>query len=305
MGKRTAVSTTPVATTPMSDEERIEVIRALHVNHKETDDCFSLFDRLVARSRQLPEPRCLMLIGDTGLGKSTILRKYRDKRPSTLEDNCIIRPILYVSLPVKATILATATAMLDALETPGSEKGTQISRTKRVEQQLRIQRVEIVLVDETQHVVEASGEKTLYKVGDFFKDLAKKTGIPFVLAGMPSTRGMALGNPQLLRLTNIREIRPYSWRSDPEFVAFRKFLAAIDTRLPFEERSKLGEADLSREIFVSTDGVMSNVMDLVREAAISAVIAGHTKIEREDLWAAFDATLVGKNQAGHNPFSVD
>lgn len=286
----------------MTDEQRMIQVGKLYVERNVASAIFSTIDNLRERAKVLPEPSSLMVIGGTGMGKTTLLKTYLARNPQSLVENSIVRPVVYVSLPVKTTIRGAATALLQALEVPGADKGTLGDRTHLIERHLKIQKVEVVLVDETQHVVEASGEKNLPKVGDFFKDLSKKARVPFVLTGMPETKAIFEGNKQLKRLCRLENVGPFTAETNEEFLAFRRFLVSVDKELPFGGTSRFGDPDMARRIFVATEGKICHVMSLIREAAMLAIEGGSERVQFEHLQQAFDSQLDSIVAIKHNPF---
>jgi len=286
----------------LTDDERLDLVGKLYVDRNIATAIFTIIDRMRKRAKVLDEPKSLMLIGDSGMGKTTLLKTYLARNPSSMVNNCIVRPVLYVSIPVKTTMNGAATALLRALEVPGAGKGVLVDRTHLVIKQLEIQKVDVVLVDETQHVVEASGPTTLPRVGDFFKDISKKAKVPFVLTGMPNTTRIFDENPQLKRLCRLENIGPFTAKTDEEFMAFRRFLTAVDKQLPFTNIARLSDPQLARLIFVATQGKICNVMTLIREASILAIENGHDPVTDEHLMQAFDNELDSIVPVANNPF---
>lgn len=282
--------------------ERLALVGSLYVKRDVAGEIFGEIDHMRRRAKVLTEPKSLMLIGDTGMGKTTLLKEYLAKNLASLVDNCIVRPVVYVSIPVNTTIRGAATELLRVMEVPGYDKGTLVDRTHLIETQLGVQKVEVVLVDETQHVVEASGSKSLPKVGDFFKDLSKKARVPFVLTGMPATKEVVSQNDQLKRMCRLKNIGPFTAASDDEFMSFRRFLAEVDRQLPFNELARLGDPDMSRLIFAATQGKICHVMTLVREAAMLAIEDGSGMVRMDDLRQAFNSQLDSVVPIDNNPF---
>ena len=286
----------------MTDAERMALVGNLYVERDIATEIFVQLDRMRSRAKISPEPKSLMLIGETGMGKTTLLKTYLERNPTTMVENCIVRPVVYVSLPVKTTIRGAAMELLKAMEVPGAGKGTLVDRTHLIEKQLSGQQVEIVLVDETQHVVEASGEKNLPKVGDFFKDLSKKSKVPFVLAGMPNTTTIFEENEQLKRLCRLSNIGPFTSGSSEEFLSFRRFLVSVDKQLPFEKSARFGDCDPARLIYAATEGKICHVMTLIREAAILAIADGSETVQLDHLRQAFESELDSIVGIKNNPF---
>lgn len=286
----------------LTDGERLDIIRKLYVERNMVSEILTKINHVRERAKVIDEPKSLVLTGDTGMGKTTLLKAYLEEHPMSFVDNCMVRPVVYTSLPVKTNINGAATELLRAMEVSEATKGTFKDRTHLITTQLNLQKVEVVLVDETQHVVEASGDRTLYKVGDFFKDISKKTKVPFVLTGMPNTRQILTENPQLRRLCRCVTVGPFSCDTKEDALVFRRFLKNVDAQLPFVEWSRFGDPDPAGLIFLATEGKICHVMALIREAAILAIEDGSASISNDHLMQAFDSELDSVVLAKNNPF---
>ncbi|WP_275552351.1 TniB family NTP-binding protein [Microvirga brassicacearum] len=134
----------------------------------------------------------------------------------------------------------------------------------RARVQLRLQKVEVILIDEFHHVVEASGERTLNKVGDWLKQQSKRTNIPLVLTGLPHSASVLEINKQFARICPYRFSRAsFDWQDSDRRRAFRLFLAQLDAELPFDDWSCLGDTDKARRIYLASDRHLGNLMLLV------------------------------------------
>ena len=287
-------------------DERKAIVGALYVPRDVTEEIREQIDTCREDARSLPEPTCVLVTGDSGTGKSSLLRSYLEAHPPRRVEGIMRRPVLMVELPVKATMLDAATAMLRAMEDPGAEKGTLDNRSHRVRTQLKLQGVEVVLIDEFQHIVEASGDRTLNKVGDWLKQQSKQTGIPFVLVGLSHSASVVDVNPQFGRICPYRfSLGPFRWDEQPNRVAFRRFLAELDSQLPFDELSRIADPDTARRLFLASDGSVSRLMLLIRKAAFYAIERDAPRIETVDLAAAYRRVIEPLSHLDHNPFEDD
>jgi hypothetical protein len=288
--------------TSLSKAEKKLVVKNLYADRSEADGYYELFDEIREDSKDLPEPTCIMITGGTGVGKTTILKQYADKYPCKIVEGTYHRPVLYVSLKVCTTITTAASEILRQLETPGHDKGSRSHLMTLAQKQLELQKVELALVDECQSIVEASGEKTLYKVGDLFKDLAKRTHIPFVLSGMPSLRQVLDSNPQLKGICTPYELGPFEWNTDDKRLRFRKFLKDIGEQLPLPCHARFGDLDLAGRFFLASKGNPRIVMILIRKAALRAIARDSNRIEMTDLADIFKKFIQPKTKNLGNPF---
>ncbi len=181
--------------------------------------------------------------------------------------------------------------------------GTLEKKSERVRIQMKLQQVEVVLVDEFQHIVEASGERTLNKVGDWLKQQAKMTGIPFVLSGLPNSKVVVDVNAQFARICPYRyHLGPFMWDDQASRKAFRMFIAEVDKQMPFNALSRLADIDLAKKLYDASEGSVGRLMLLIRKAAMGAIDRGAECIELGDLAFAFDRILAPLSPLDENPF---
>jgi len=70
------------------------------------------------------EPPCLLLVGPTGAGKSTLVGAYTRDYPAVLTEAGTTYPVVRATIPSPATIKALAIALLAALGDPRAASGT-------------------------------------------------------------------------------------------------------------------------------------------------------------------------------------
>ena len=127
----------------------------------------------------------LLVLGESGTGKSSlcfwITQKYQRL---SLPDREIL-PVLYVAVPPAATIASMVEVILERLGDPSPTTGTASAKTARSVLLCRACRVELILLDEAQHIHDRGLATTHYMVGDWLKSLIDQIGIPTVFLGLP------------------------------------------------------------------------------------------------------------------------
>ncbi|CUW40084.1 conserved protein of unknown function(containing P-loop containing nucleoside triphosphate hydrolases domain,14-296) [Magnetospirillum sp. XM-1] len=299
--RQTDIATTDWSKVPARDRKMI--VGSVYVHRDLGNAIRAQIDENRESAPLFPEPHCILLTGESGSGKSSLLKSYLAANPPSRIDGVLRQPVLLLELPVKANMLGAATVMLRALNDPGSEIGTLEKKSERVRIQLKLQKVEVVFVDEFQHIVESSGERTLNKVGDWLKQQAKMTGIPFVLSGLPNSSVIVDVNAQFARICPYRyHLGPFKWDDQANRKAFRLFLAEVDKQLPFDMLTRLADVDLAQKLHLASEGSVGRLMLLIRKAAMCAIDRGAACVEMEDLAFAFDRILAPLSPLDENPF---
>ena len=289
----------------LGSEERLDLVKNLYVERDVSKKINEIIESAQADSKVLPDPSNWLIVGDTGYGKTTEFERYMNRFPEYEEGGINIQPVVYVMLDEETTIKDVATLLLEALGDPSPEKGTRSERARRVRKLLKTKRVKIVLIDEFQHVVEASGDKSLPKVADFFKTTSKKAKVPFILTGMPGSLELLKLNRQLHGISNKYEIGSYDFLDNADRDRFRSFLTEVDLRLPFPEHSRLSDLDCARKLLYASGGNLRLLMNLIRQAAAHAIDCDHIRLEMVDLQYGFDKEIKYKRHDIVNPFDDD
>ena len=298
------MTTTPTHTfwSEISIDEKLIVIRDFYIYRDKTELIRRTIDECRRRRRFIPEPHCVLITGDTGTGKTSLLKQYLAENDPSRVHGVVNRPVVYMELPTRTTIRGAVTRLLRALGDPGADRGNQEARQYRAEILLKNENVEAVLIDEFQHIVEGKGRPTLNDVGNTLKQLSKASRVPFILAGMPDSIEVVNTNRQFGAICKFRYVMgPFVWDDGPGTTEFRQFLVNIDMALPFDNRSDLAGQKMAKRLFDSTMGNLRDLTFLIRIAAERAVSRNAPCIEMMDLAMAYTSEQATSNLPS-NPF---
>jgi len=253
------------------------------------------------------EPPCLLVIGQTGVGKSTLLTAYARSAPPCRTGEGLRQPIVQATILPPATVKSLAATLLHALGDPAAGKGTTDSMTRRLVHFFGHCGVQLLILDELQHFVDRDSQKVLWTVSNWLKTLIKETRVACVLVGLADEADqVVMANPQLARLFgDPLELTPFAWdETHPATIAeFRALLQEIERLLPLNEESHLTQLDIAQRCFVACDGVLGYLMALMRRATALALQQGCEHLDAPLLATAFDQRLGGTRRALPNPFA--
>jgi hypothetical protein len=169
--------------------------------------------------------------------------------------------------------------------------------------------VELVALDEFQHLIDSRTNHILRQVSDWLKSLIKKSGKPFLVVGIEGMVETILdANPQLRRLFAVREkLEPFVWDASDigtckEFSRFVRYAEKAAGRRLTGELSRM---DMLYRVHYATDGVVGNVMNLIFNATISAVEQGRECIDLPVISHTFQNRLAKHLRGKVDPFAVD
>ena len=270
--------------------------------HEDIKECQEL-------SKIAGEPQCMSLEGPTGAGKTTLIKDYARQFPRYETRTGTRIPIFYLETPSPVTVKGLAQKMLEELGDPAAHKGNQPALNSRLIHFIKGCAVELVILDDFQHLIDSETEKILAKVSNWLKVLIKETGVPFLVIGIEGKVEVILkANSQLSRLFAVREtLTSFQWDlANPDTIQeFADFIRAteevVGLALPWQSDS---DVDLLYRLYYATDGVIANIMNLMRGAGRLARKQGVDRLEMEVLTTVFDKRLAKHLGKSINPFHV-
>jgi hypothetical protein len=257
-------------------------------------------------SQLASEPQCMSLEGVTGAGKSTLMRDYVALFPRIEETDGTRIPVFYAETPSPVTVKGMAATMLAHLGDPAAHRGTVWSMNFRLIRLMIACQVELVILDDFHHLIDKKTNRILEQVSDWLKVLIKETGIPFLVVGIAGKVECILeANAQLSRLFAVRETLE-SFCCDPadetSVQEFARFVHYAEQTIAIPLPETLPRLELLYRLHYATDGVIGNLMNLLRYAALLSRRQRKTGVDLATLAAAFDKRLAKHLKGRPNPF---
>lgn len=257
-------------------------------------------------SRLAGEPQCLTLEGQTGAGKSTLLEDYAAQFPRTETATGSRLRVLYAAIPSPASPRTLAGTMLDKLGDPAAFSGTLAMLNERLVTLMKTSCVELVILDDFHHLLNVDTPIKRAQISDWLKVLIKRTGVPFLVVSVPGkVKEVLSSNPQLSRLFAIREkLLPFAWDlGDPRTTReFHKFIEYAEAAIGLPLNTGLERIDLLHRLWYATNGVVANIMNLLRYAQQTTLENGGDRITLDILSQAYARRLQEFMNGRTNPF---
>jgi Bacterial TniB protein. len=291
--------------TELSNEERIRAVERMQLTYPRLTEVLKKMAYCHQHSKISVEPRCMLVTGWQGVGKTTVCQRYEQMNPRAETEDGTRVPVLTSVIQPPATVKSLATSLLESLGDPAMDRGTLITRTLRVKWLLKECGVELIIWDEFQHVIDRESLKVLQTSADWLKVLIERAKIPIILCGMPSSHVILDANPQLRRRFSMRvNLEPFSWATAEAGHEFRQLLGLVESGLPLQKPSHLADPDIAFRLFCATGGFISSVMEVVRRGTALAIESGIERLSREILEQAYDECLAAGIPEMKNPFSA-
>ncbi|WP_081765143.1 TniB family NTP-binding protein [Robbsia andropogonis] len=288
-----------------SCNDLVKKIRSSFLRLPHVDKIFASLERMRSYESDGEEPENLLLIGESGVGKSTVVHKFMLRNPRIEHDEFTEIPVLYVALGQSPTPRIMASTILREMGDPKWNLGKEIDLTTRLVHLIRQCHVRIVIIDEANHLIDRGGEKTLHTAADWLKRLVDATKVSFVLAGIPRTRNILLTNDQLRgRFREVIEIDRFTVMDKSAEIEFRRLLMTFNGYMkPFSISSfDLSNAANTRLFAFATDGRLRDICRLLVRAVELSFEKSDQQLTNDVLADAFSSVIYPGAPAKRNPF---
>ncbi|MBY0234572.1 MAG: TniB family NTP-binding protein [Burkholderiaceae bacterium] len=248
------------------------------------------------------EPDIVFIVGEPGTGKTWLIKRFVANYPREDHETVTRVPVLLVNVPPKCVLKRLPGAMLQALGSPLWNVGDEEQRSYQLETLLKKCGVRLVILNEANHLVDRGKEKSHYLLGDWIKLMSEKTGIPFVLVGIPRVKVLLGVNEQLAdRVREVVTVEPFG--IDPRCKnQMSTALAAFDKLLDGVNRIPLSDAANAQRFALATAGRLRRIRRVLEEAARAAGALPKPKIDLPLLAEVFRTHVFSGAPDQRNPF---
>jgi Cdc6-like AAA superfamily ATPase len=283
--------------------EIVRDIRQSFINFPHVKRMLAALDRMHDYQCENEEPEHIALLGESGVGKSTLLAKYADGHPVIEHAELTEVPVLYMALSQSPTPKIMASTGLKAIGDPKWHVGKEVELTARFIFLIKRCRTRLVIIDEANHLIDRGGEKTLHTSADWLKHLVNATRVSFVLAGIPRTRRLFATNDQLReRFREIVEIDRFSVANRSAEHEFRSALNVFKRYLRELPTIDISGPVIARQFAFATDGRLRDVRRLLVRAVELAYEQTNPRLTDAILAEAFRTVIYPGSPDNRNPF---
>lgn len=285
--------------------------------------------------------RALLIVGNSGAGKTTALESYhRDYPDLTLDDRGTlrsepalaarmqdgdIRRIIYVEAPKRTTQRALAAAMLGKFGYKTREHWNTSDIIDKICFYSGEMGTEMIFIDEGHHMVSEKNEDATEDNSEFIKSILNRAKTQIVIAGLPKLLMLRTHEQVRRRIQPSLLLLPYNWSTRQGRISYCAILMMFENAMGLPKPSMLSHHDKARRLYVATGGEPGITSKFLSEA-LSRAVARHLEsicLEllgevyeafsaeyREEMLLDFDAILdesamtaiVGAGSREKNPF---
>jgi hypothetical protein len=273
------------------------------VPHRRYKDAMFRIAELHLRRRKHGVGSGLLIMAPSGAGKSTLVENYCASFPRQIQGERTYIPVLLVTVPSSPTSRSLAGAILEALGFRKQHRGSAPEKTAIIYELLRKCGVEVVILDEAQHLFYPPTVVAFRDLTDWLKNFLEQSKVCMVACGLPAAEVVVNSNEQLRRRFSERILlTPFSLSDEEDFREFRGILKAFEGKLPLPVEMALYEANLARRLHVASYGLLDYVVKTLEGAVFSATSAGKGILDMASLASGFRERVWLKVPERLNPF---
>jgi GTPase SAR1 family protein len=298
-------------------ERQTLVLKALEqcvVWHPSFSRAHQLARKSMSTTRDRQAAASMMLIGDTGVGKSTLCKRIEAELNIDTEHDAgcshvFTKHCLLVEVPPNATIKTLAIELLTklSLEDRGRlEHMGSASLNRLILQRLITMQVRLIILDEFHRILDQGATATKKMVCRWVNQILNQATIPIVLAGLPTIETLIDTISELSdRYPYRAHLRYFNLTDEAATAQFRKVIQLIDQKViepaGFTERVTLIQDLLFKAICLATGGNFRHLNILLNDSLTLALAREDNKLTLEDFACAADDLDFC---LPHNPFRL-
>ncbi|MHA2940393.1 TniB family NTP-binding protein [Vibrio sp. RC27] len=288
-------------------EKTADKVKQIFIQNPQITDIIDDISDCREFSDGIHEPDCMIVVGNTGAGKTTLIDKYLAKNPRSETDYGSVIPILSTSLPPNATPITASEQLLSDLGDPlaFSRGNDPVKIAKEMSDLMKLCGVELIIIDEFQHMIDRKNKQILHSAADWLKMLIVRSKIPVVLFGMPYSVLILEANNQLAGRFELQyTLEPFRLNNKENRSLYKTFLTLLDEALPFRESSDLASPEMMKRIYAFSQGNLRRIRKLINRSSRLALRDNSNKIQLEHFAKA--APKVSKAACEkQNPFRIN
>ena len=274
------------------------------IHHESITAAIKSITSAVKRNCLLNEPRHVIVTGESGCGKTTLMdllvkHHYPKQQVKRGLFDGQVPSMLRVTLPANATPKSMARRILVELGEHSNLNQNEAELSERAAKYLKEFNVQLVVFDEFQHLFGLGkgafdgASARLLAARNWVKSMVNASmPTTFVLMGIPELLPLVHGDPQLERRFTVKASLPRFNCPEKDKSEFARFFdSLLNTAAELLGRKDLAlrirhDLPAARRLFLATGGVPSAIKELVTDALISALEQGQNHIALGDLGVA-------------------
>jgi hypothetical protein len=218
---------------------------------------------------------CLLLYGESGMGKTMIVEKFERMHPSQHDrrSGTETRPVVIVQFPSGPDQRRFFGRILQALGAPYSTYWRLDGLEHAALNAMSLVHVQMLIIEEFQQLLAGNARDQRQSL-NLIKSIANDLRISIVGVGTDEARYAIDADPQIRR-----RFDPFSLPRWTETEDFRDFVCAFGKIFPLRKVSSLGERGMIQRLLQASEGITGPVTRLLSLAAVEAIRSSGERID--------------------------
>ncbi len=183
---------------------------------------------------QVYQPKGLLITGEIGTGKSTMVAHF-------LQNVLSAKGILAINMPIRATIKNFIHTLFEKLGKENSDEKGKFSLanlTSRLIYEIKEQEIHLIIIDDFELVLDSNNQKVNQDVLNLLANIQSATNVSIVALGLPICHVLLTQNPKLARRFSIH-LNLNSTKEEKDEKEPKELLKEINKQLPNGNSLKL------------------------------------------------------------------
>jgi type II secretory pathway predicted ATPase ExeA len=258
-----------------SNQDRIRQVRAANwVGYGRATRALERLDELIEQPSCARMP-CLLLYGDSGMGKTMIVEKFERMHPAHHDKatGTETRPVVILQMPPCPDERRFFVRILNAVGAPYNPYWRVDALEHAALSALALIHAQVLIIDEVHQLLAGSAREQRLSL-NLIKSISNDLRISIVAVGTGDARHAIETDSQIRR-----RFDPFALPRWTESEEFRDFVCAFGKLYPLRKVSELGERGLVQRLLHASEGITGPVARLLSLAAVAAIKSSAERID--------------------------
>ena len=220
----------------------------------------------------------LLVVGESGNGKSTLIERLRDQNPVMARPGGeALAPFILMQMPSEPSEARFWSELLLALHIAHRDTDPVQRKKNQAHSALAYVRCRMLGIDEFHNVLNGHARQQRHFLA-VLKNLSNELGLPIVAAGTRDTLRTLHTDPQLA--SRFEAFGLPRWKLDREFL---RLLASFERVLPLAAPSGLATREMAIRLHALSEGIIGRLALVLSRAAVQAIRDGGERIDGKTL----------------------
>ncbi|RRJ82595.1 TniB family NTP-binding protein [Aestuariirhabdus litorea] len=241
----------------------------------------------------------------SGGGKTTMIEAVGENFQPIDKGTYVERPVVIFSIPPRPGIISTGMVILDAMGAHYPRNATTRDISKILLIQIINCKTRILIIDESQEMVERGTQKQHRELADWLKWLMNETKVSIVMVGLPILTRLLDSNSQLKRrFSETHSISGWNLESKASMEEFQAVLYTLIESSGYRKDCRIIEdTKFLEQLHYATNGLIAHMVTITAEAVRLSAEDRGKGLKVSHFEEAFKLKIWAEVSLDRNPFS--